>query len=403
MVNTEQLNSNISVARTDAENAFDLLHDDWLDLFAVSGSAPFLSWEWQSTWNTSFGSSGEPFILKTYRGNQLIGIFPLRVQKKRLLGMRLKRLGFIGEETGGADYLDLIARPEDRLQVLSSNLAFLKKNGHLELLCLDNLASGSQTVSILRDSSVTDGHLRYSESQSSVCPKIDLSQGWPSVLKQGRRSSNFKRRLKQIEKMPEFEIRSVTASDEAGAAFERFLLLHEKRWSADGGSELSGHPRLIAFQRDVVRAMADTGLLRFDELWVEGECRASVYGFDDGRTFYYYNAGYDPEWAKFSVGLVLIGLSIRNAVERGNRVYDFLRGEETYKFDWANQTEELVSATLAQKTLPVTAHLALDRLNESLRNISVSVLPASVAETLKKWRRRAKRNYRLSDMEAESA
>ncbi len=403
MVNTAKPSSNISVARTDSENAFDLLHDDWLDLFAVSGSAPFLSWEWQSTWNTSFGSSGEPFILKTYRGNQLIGIFPLRVQKKRLLGIRLRRLGFIGEETGGADYLDLISRPEDRLQVLSSNLSFLQKNGHLDLLCLENMPAVSQTVSVLRDSSLTGGRLRYSESRSSVCPKIDLSLGWPSVLIHSRRSSNFKRRLKQIEKMPEFEFRSVSASAEVGAAFERFLLLHEKRWSADGGSELSGHPRLIAFQRDVVRAMADTGLLRFDELWIEGECRASVYGFDDGRTFYYYNAGYDPEWAKFSVGLVLIGLSIRNAVERGNRVYDFLRGEETYKFDWANQTEELVSATLAQKTLPVTAHVALGRLNTSLLDISRSVLPASVAERLKKWRRQAKRNYRLLDMEAESA
>lgn len=393
----------IRVEKAAPENVFSSIRTEWQQLDASSRLSPFLSWEWQSTWNNSFGSDGEPFILKTYRANQLIGIFPLRLQKKRLLGLPLRKLGFIGEETGGADYLDLIARPEDRLQVLSSNLAFLQENGHLELLCLDNIASGSQTVSILRDPRATDGNLRYRESQSSVCPKIDLSIGWPLILERSRRSSNFKRRLKQIEKMPEFEFRSVTASDETGPAFERFLLLHEKRWSSDGGSELSGHPRLIAFQRDVVRAMADTGLLRFDELWIDGACRASVYGFDDTHKFYYYNAGYDPDWAKFSVGLVLIGLSIRNAVERGNRVYDFLRGEETYKFDWANQTEELVSATIAQRKFPVTAHLALDRVNESLRDISRAVLPATVAETLKKWRRRAKRNYRLSEMEAESA
>lgn len=391
----------ISVQKAVAENAFRSIRDEWRQLAAASGVSPFLSWEWQSTWNNSFGSDGEPFILKTYRGNELIGIFPLRQQKKRLLGMRLKRLGFIGEETGGADYLDLIAKPEDRLQVLSSNLAFLKENGHIDLLCLDNMASVSQTAQFLRALSKTDEALRYRESQSSVCPKIDLSLGWPSILKQGKRSSNFKRRLKQIEKMPNFQFRSVTAPDEMGPAFERFLVLHEKRWLSDGGSELSGHPKLIAFQRDVVREMVDTGLLRFDELWIEGECRASVYGFDDGQTFYYYNAGYDPEWARFSVGLVLIGLSIRHAVERGNKVYDFLRGEETYKFDWANQTEELVSATLARKTLPVIAHVALEQLNESVRAISRSVLPPSIAETLKRWRRQSKRNFRLSDMEAE--
>ena len=393
----------ISVEKANPENVFSSIRDEWQQLSAASDVSPFLSWEWQSTWHELFGSDGEPFILKTYRDKKLIGILPLRLQEKRLFGMRLKRLGFIGEETGGADYLDLIARPEDRQSVLTSNLTFLQKDARLDLLCLDNMASSSQTAKFLRSFGVTGGHVRYRESSSSVCPKIDLSAGWPIVLKQSKRSSNFKRRLKQIEKMPQFEFRSVTATDETAAAFERFLLLHEKRWSIDGGSELSGHPRLIAFQRDVVGAMVDTGLLRFDELWVEGECRASVYGFDDANTFYYYNAGYDPDWAKFSVGLVLIGLSIRNAVERGNRVYDFLRGEETYKFDWANQTEELVSATLAQNKFSVTAYLAVDRLNESVRDISRSVLPASVAETLKKWRRKAMRNYRLPDMEVENA
>jgi CelD/BcsL family acetyltransferase involved in cellulose biosynthesis len=180
--------------------------------------------------------------------------------------------------------------------------------------------------------------------------------------------------------------------------------LHEKRWSKDGGSELSGHPRLVSFQRDLVGALAaaeGTGLLRFDELWVEGECRASVYGLERRGTFYYYNSGYDLEWSSFSVGLVLIGLSVEKAIERGNTRYDFLRGDETYKFDWANEKTELVTASLRAGTLPAVAHEAGSRAWIRLRDISKSALPADLIGKLKSRRREWNRAYRLSDLKIE--
>ncbi len=149
---------------------------------------------------------------------------------------------------------------------------------------------------------------------------------------------------------------------------------------------MSGSPELIAFHRDVVTGMSATGLLRFDELWADGECRASIYGFDDGRIFYYYNTGFDPEWADRSVGLVLTGLSIRNAIERGIDVYDFLRGAETYKFDWANKTEQLVNMTLSSDTVAARLALGLSGTTIRLREVAKEVLPSGLAEGARKLR-----------------
>jgi len=392
----------ILIEKFDDENAFDSLREEWRQLFTRTESAPFLSWEWLSTWYKWFGAGRTPFVLKATRENKLIGLLPLCLEEKKVLGMRLKRLAFTGEQDGGADYLDLIARPEDRREVLAAIFDFLQNEDCFDVICLENLASDSTTAGFLQnfDERETKQPMRYASLKTAICPQIDLSAGWETVLRQSKRAANFKRRLKQLEKMPDFEFRSVTSPDETGEAFERFYQLHEKRWAKSGGSELSGHPRLVSFQRDLIRTLAAANLLRFDELWAEGECRAAVYGLDDGRAFYYYNSGYDLEWAKRSVGLVLIGLSVKNAVERGNSVYDFLRGDEGYKFDWANDKSELVTARLSRNSISALAYDGLNHAWLNLRNFSKSALPSGFAETLKSRKRAWRRKNQLTGMEA---
>lgn len=369
----------ISVAVDTREDALAELRDEWTALFTESKCAPFLAWEWMSAWDRAFGRGGRPFVLTAHRDGRLVGLLPLRSFKRNVLGTHL---GFMGAGAGGADYLDVIARPAESDAVAAAMIKYLSDDGRqFDLLRLDNLSNDSGIAAKLRMS----GDRPHSERPAYVCPQIDLSGGWDHVLRQSRRSSNFRRRLKHLEKLPGFEFRSVTSPDYLPAAFERFLALHNKRWSS-GGSELSGRPELVAFHRDVIAAMAATGLLRFDELWADGDCRASIYGFDDGRTFYYYNKGFDPEWAGRSVGLVLTGLSIRNAIERGNDVYDLLRGAEAYKFDWANKTAQLINLTLSRDTVAARLALCLSGTTVRLRGIAKEVLPSGLAEGAKKLR-----------------
>src|SRR4028119_1303814 len=115
----------ISIERAVGENILESLRSDWKQLFAATECSPFLSWEWLSTWYKCFGGNRDLFVLKAYRQNQLIGLLPLCLQEKRVLGLKLKRLAFIGEAQGGADYLDLIAKPEDKIEILSAILDFL--------------------------------------------------------------------------------------------------------------------------------------------------------------------------------------------------------------------------------------------------------------------------------------
>lgn len=382
----------IQIKKSVGENALIEVREDWTHLFAQTKSAPFLAWEWIFAWHEKLAENREIYLLKVYRNNEFIGILPLCLQTKKVFGLKFRRLGFLGEEIGGADYLDLIASGEDKAEIWEKVFEFLREEKDFDSVNLENLAQSSATISILENLCKTDKTFRVKNIKNSVCPQINLKSGWENVLKQSKRKDNFKRRLKKLEKMEGFEFRSVTAKEEISEAFERFAFLHEKRWEKDGGSEATGLPQLMEFHRAVVNELAEKNLVRFDEIWVEGACRASVYGLDNGETFYYYNAGYDLNWANKSVGLVLIGLSIKAAIERGNVMYDFLRGEETYKFDWANSRENLVTITLNRPNLFAFLDEIFADLRILMRDSAKSLLPKKITINLQQILRNRRRN-----------
>src|SRR5438034_687859 len=103
---------------------------------------------------------------------------------------------------------------------------------------------------------------------------------------------------------------------------EEPVALHHRRWRPRGGSDALHTENLIAFHREFTRTALERGWLRLFTLWLGEKPAASLYGFRYGRTFYFYQSGFDPAYAKNSVGLVTMGLSIESALEEGAEEYD---------------------------------------------------------------------------------
>ena len=80
-----------------------------------------------------------------------------------------------------------------------------------------------------------------------------------------------------------------------------------------------------------------------------------------------------------------------DAVKRGIRRYDFLRGTETYKFDWANTTRETVSVLVARRGLPARLFVAREQAKLAARAFAVAMLPRQAAEFVRRWRRSRRR------------
>jgi len=86
------------------------------------------------------------------------------------------------------------------------------------------------------------------------------------------------------------------------------------------------------FYHDVFGRLFDAGWLELAFLNVSGERVAGVCQFNYGDSSYYYQTGYDVAWEKSSVGFVLNGMLIERAIDQGKSFYEFLRGEEEYKY-----------------------------------------------------------------------
>jgi CelD/BcsL family acetyltransferase involved in cellulose biosynthesis len=183
--------------------------------------------------------------------------------------------------------------------------------------------------------------------------------------------SYFDRSVKRLRKLPGFEFRVVTEAEAVSDAFERFLKLHEMAWASRGGSGATGRAEQTAFLREVMKRMAHTGWLRFEEVWIEGDARASLLGFEDGERFYFYLNGYDPAWSKYSLGFTLLWMSIESAAHRGVKVYDLLRGSESYKFFWANSARATVTARVVARRSRAKLFLA----REQVVTLAAVILP----------------------------
>ncbi|MCP3975159.1 MAG: GNAT family N-acetyltransferase [bacterium] len=77
---------------------------------------------------------------------------------------------------------------------------------------------------------------------------------------------------------------------------------------------------------------ADAGAV-IDFLYGDGEEPvAAAFGFEDATAYYLYNSAYDTGASAASPGIVLVAELIRQALETGHRRFDFLKGDEVYKY-----------------------------------------------------------------------
>jgi len=61
-----------------------------------------------------------------------------------------------------------------------------------------------------------------------------------------------------------------------------------------------------------------------------------------------YNSGFDPARAALAPGIVLLAHVIRDAIDRGFPVFDFLRGEEPYKYGFGPSPEDVLNVRVAR-------------------------------------------------------
>jgi CelD/BcsL family acetyltransferase involved in cellulose biosynthesis len=155
--------------------------------------------------------------------------------------------------------------------------------------------------------------------------------------------------------------------------------LHAERWEGRGGSTAFHSPALRAFHEEWSQVALARGWLRLYLIRLDGEPVAGLYGFRHGDVFSFYQTGFSPRYARYGVGQVMLGLTIQEAIGEGARVYDFLHGDERYKFDWAREVSELVRIELYPPSWRGWLHRGLTRLDRAARGMARELFPRTIA------------------------
>ena len=168
-----------------------------------------------------------------------------------------------------------------------------------------------------------------------VCPVLEVDHwDWETYLQTltTKDRHELRRKMRRAEAAGPVEFEEVP---DPADAVDEFVAMHQARWGDDGlFPDTEGGARSRRFFRRLAELEGPDGMLRIGRLRVGGRPVFMCVGFHDQGAVYYYNAGSDPEARALSPGVIGVAWYLRHGLAEGTRVFDFLRGNEGYKYTW---------------------------------------------------------------------
>jgi CelD/BcsL family acetyltransferase involved in cellulose biosynthesis len=306
---------------TITQESFDSLDSCWADSTnRLSWNSVFVLPAWLKAWWQEFGAENELYLTSVKQGEMIIGIAPLVVKagKASLLG-----------SVDVCDYLDFIVAPGMERDFFNVLLDDLKQKGisHLDLRAL---RPDSTVLTDLVGIARSRGHEVLCQPED-VSSELDLPTSWEEYLatltaKQRHELRRKLRRLSEAGKVDYYFVKDSTAVREAMDTFIKMFA--ESR--EDKATFLTA--QMESFFRSLADTMAEAGLLRLGILELDTLPTAMIMCFDYNDCLYLYNSGYAPQYNYLSVGLLCKVLCIKESIQEGKKRFDFLKGDEPYKY-----------------------------------------------------------------------
>jgi CelD/BcsL family acetyltransferase involved in cellulose biosynthesis len=308
------------------------LQTEWNQLLDESIThVPFLRHEYLNIWWQTLGGgewkSAELAIVAARKDGRLVGIAPLFLTPDHQGLSALMLLGSIEI----ADYLDLIVRPQDLQAFVDELLPFLAANiPAWQTLDLYNLLETSPSMEVIREAGI--------------------KLGWQAELNQLQHSpyiplpGNYETYLAGIDKKQRHEIRRKMRRAEEANRGVKYSIVHDpERYDQDIDDFLTLMANddqkrvfLTPAMRETFRLTLlcafEVGCLHMAFLEIDGERAAGHVSFDYLGRVWAYNSGINPKFTELSPGWVLLGYELKWANENGFSEYDFMRGDEEYKY-----------------------------------------------------------------------
>ncbi len=309
------------------------LAGEWNALLAESATdAPFLRFEYLRDWWQTLGggewTQTDLAVITARENDRLIGVAPLFQTMNRDGLPALMLLGSIEI----SDYLDLIVRPTDLPRFLTGLLDFLASSSTLDWRGLDwvNLPDASPTLAALEAESAKRGW-DFTREVYQPAPYIPLPADFDSYLAgiDKKQRHEIRRKLQRAAEH-EIPVRWYRVEDESTleSEMEAFFALMTQDPAKENFLTEPMRRQMLATARTALRG----GWLWLAFLEVGGKKAAASFNFDYKNRLWGYNSGVSRDFIELSPGWVLLAHILQWACEHGRSEFDFMRGNEEYKY-----------------------------------------------------------------------
>ena len=307
--------------------------------------SPFLRYEILSQWWKTLGGGewkeADLVLITAAENGNMIGIAPLfkAVYEDR------EALLLVGS-IEISDYLDLIVRGEDLSRFLSGLIDFLARSGPFEGLPFDwyNLADSSPTLAALKAESEKRGWT-YREEIYRPTPRIALSGDFEVYLSgiEKKQRHEIRRKLRRaVESEAPVHFYIVEDAATLDSEIESFFQLMEQDSNKAGFLK----PAMREHMSGIMRNAFAQGYLWLAFLTVDGVKAAAAFNFDYKNKLWGYNSGVSHGFMELSPGWVLLSYQLQWACEHGRYEFDFMRGDEEYKYRFGGVNKYVMRAIL---------------------------------------------------------
>lgn len=343
---------------------FDALAMEWNALLRRSRiNTIFLTYEWQTVWWEMLGR-GELWIVAFRRedNDELVGVVPLFLEL-HTDGERAGRRHFhLVGCIEVSDYLDFIIARGWEEQVYAGLLDWLDSADApaWDGMDLCNLPQDSVTYELFPPFLQQAGY-RTQVFDEDTAPQFPLPMRYEQYLHdQVSKKQRHEIRRKQRRAEREADVRFYIVGGPVGEqsefeAIERFeaevrdFIALQRASATDKNAFMT--PEMQRFFMTMARRMFEAGYLRLCFLTLNGEKAAALFAFEYERQFLLYNSGYDPAaHAQLSPGWVLQAYCIQYAIAVGCHKFDFMQGDEEYKYRFGGRDYRVLRLIVRRDT-----------------------------------------------------
>ena len=315
---------------------------DWKKLFQTDQNATiFQSPIWQmASWKAG-RVRGRLRFIQVHRQNELLMALP----------MVLDHVGVL-QSAGNSmsDYLHpLIISDSIAESCWRAILTFIKQHWdeHVHGFSIHNIRADHLARNILASISETHG-FAFGEMIAEQTPILLLPETFDAYLASldAHERKELRRKINKAQTKAAAVLERIESTDQAVAALPAAIAMMQNA-GGDKALAITGYikPLLEAIGPDLIQA----NLLEIHTLKLQNQIACYMLQCPAHQSRMLYNIGVDMNQKEFSPGVVAAGLSIQQAIERREKTFDFLRGNEPYKYRLGAVNRALYRINLQKK------------------------------------------------------